>query len=734
MILRDVAVILGVVGGLVVPPSFAAAPPNFADHVAPILEVWCVDCHRGSRGKNGVALQDHAATMTGGSAGAIVVPGDPGASILYLVAAHERDPVMPPDGDRMSDEELATIRDWIAGGCRRDADDEGSGPKVEAMAAIPRPPSGATVMPDPSCSPQPYWLHDRSDAVVALDASPTSPLLAIGGHRQVTLVSIEDGRPLACLSFPEGTVHDLRFSRDGALLVVGGGRDGASGVAAILDVASGARLRTFDGEPDAVLSADLSPDGSMLALGGPDGIVRVIDVADGSELQRHTPHTDWITAVRFSPDGAMLATADRAGGAFIWEAWTGREFHRLPGLGAPATAITWRADSNLAAFATDAGPVAVFDMERGNRIANQSLHGGVLAAAFLPDGRLLTAGRDGRARIGDIGGGETAGWPPLGDLATALAAGPDGNTIAIGGLDGLVRIRTVGATDDRAVIRADPPLIEEIAVRKAEGALATLDAAIPDAERAVGVANDALTTAQSAAEAATRAADAARVRAEAAARALADATAVRTAIQTSLIEPRRRLAAIEAERQALGEQVARLEEIATRRTAEMRAAVDAVTALELTAVMQGEAAIDATALDAARRLAEGATALAQRAIADAGDIRTALAAAEIRDAGWRSAIDARGPELETARTTETAAIAARDEAAAAMAVAETEVRLATAAVEAASAAAAGAQATLAEHRDRRETAGRALDIARDTLARRRIEIAEAGGQVRAEAE
>ncbi len=727
-IVRDVGI--GVAALIVLTgPTAVAAPPNFEEHIAPILDVWCVDCHRGSRGKNGVALQDHAATMKGGSGGAIVVPGDPGSSILYLVAAHERDPVMPPDGDRMSDEELATIRDWIAGGCRRDAEDEGSGPKVAAMAAMPRPPAGAVVMPDADVSPQPYWKHGRSDAVIALDASPTSPLLAIGGHRQVTLTAVENGRALACIPFPEGTVHDLRFSRDGGLLVIGGGRDGADGVVAIVDVASGRRLRTFGGEPDAVLSADLSPDGTMLALGGPDGVIRVIDVADGSDLHRLTPHTDWITAVRFSPDGAMLATADRAGGAFVWEAWTGREFHRLPGLGGHATAITWRADSNLVAFATDAGPVAVFGMERGDRIANQSLHGGVLAAAFLPDGRLLTAGRDGRARIGDVGGGETAGWPAIGDLATAVAASGDGTLVAVGGLDGVVRLHGIGVAEPRITFTADPPLVEDTTLNEAVAALAASESRLPDAEQAAGAANDALGEAERSATVATAALERARSEHVEATKSLESAAAARTSIETRLAEPRRRLDETASERERIAAALTALDTEAARRTTEMRAAVERLATLEADAVMTGIEHAQAE-LDAARRLAEGATALAQRAIAEAGDARANLEVIGIRETAWRAAIDARRPELEAATADESNARAALERATVGLQTSESDAAAATASLNAARIAATGAREATARLRTEIEERRAMVEAAREALERRRAEIAAADGRVR----
>lgn len=715
---------------LAVSTCATATPPNFADDVGPILEVWCVDCHRGSRGKNGVALQDHAATMKGGSAGAIVVPGDPGSSILYLVASHDRDPVMPPDGDRLSDEELATIRAWIEGGCRRDADDEGAGPKVSAMKPLPRRAVGAAVMPLGSANPQPFWHHDRSDAVIAMDASPTSPLLAVGGHRQTTLYAIETGEALACLPFPEGSVHDLRFSADGAVLVVGGGRDGASGLVSIFDIATGTRLATIGGEPDAVLAADLSPDGSMVALGGPDGVVRVVDLATGEALHRLTPHTDWITAVRFSPDGSMLATADRAGGGFVWEAWTGREFHRLPGLGSAATEIAWRADSNLVAIATDAGPVAVFGMERGDRIANQSLHGGTLAVRFLPDGRLLTAGRDGRGQVGDVGGGEVAGWPSIGDLATSVTASADGSIVAIGGLDGIVRVHRIGESDAIFGLRADPPLIESAALSVAEATLAELVASRAEVDTVVGTTNDALSVAKDAAHVAAAEATAAETAETAALTALDTARSLAASLESMIAEPRRRLQEAEDRAAALSTQLQALESEADRRRTEMRAAISAVSRLEADAVMQGRGDETDDEIAAARRLADGATALAQRAVTAAADARTSLDATSIETETWAAAIDARRPEIDAAAD----AVRVASEAAATATQARISTAEALAArgrdLELADAAARGAREASEGHRQRIAEAEAKVAAARQALAERRSAVAEAGGRVR----
>ena len=67
----------------------------------------------------------------------------------------------------------------------------------------------------------------------------------------------------------------------------------------------------------AASAADISPDQSQIALGGPSKVVRIYSTKDSSKLHEIKKHTDWIYTVEYSPDGVLLATADRSGGMFV---------------------------------------------------------------------------------------------------------------------------------------------------------------------------------------------------------------------------------------------------------------------------------------------------------------------------------------------------------------------------------------------------------------------------------
>lgn len=97
---------LGVIG------APAAEPPlDFGRDVAPILEQHCLHCHSDNISKGDVSLS----TIESLRENEYFVPGDPDSSHLVDLISGD-DPQMPSEGDSLSAEEVAVIRNWIAAG------------------------------------------------------------------------------------------------------------------------------------------------------------------------------------------------------------------------------------------------------------------------------------------------------------------------------------------------------------------------------------------------------------------------------------------------------------------------------------------------------------------------------------------------------------------------------------------------------------------------------------------
>jgi mono/diheme cytochrome c family protein len=106
-------------------PEQTPAPPprsvTFADHVYPILQEHCAECHQagGSGAEDtGFRVDSYASLMQGSNYGPVIEPGTARTSSLFiLISSKDHLTVsMPRDRPPLSDEEIETIRAWIDNG------------------------------------------------------------------------------------------------------------------------------------------------------------------------------------------------------------------------------------------------------------------------------------------------------------------------------------------------------------------------------------------------------------------------------------------------------------------------------------------------------------------------------------------------------------------------------------------------------------------------------------------
>src|SRR4051794_2926820 len=71
-------------------------PVSYAGEVADFLEAKCIGCHSSVLAENKLSLEDVASMLKGGKRGPAVVPGKADDSLIFQMAAHRVEPVMPP--------------------------------------------------------------------------------------------------------------------------------------------------------------------------------------------------------------------------------------------------------------------------------------------------------------------------------------------------------------------------------------------------------------------------------------------------------------------------------------------------------------------------------------------------------------------------------------------------------------------------------------------------------------
>jgi WD40 repeat protein len=179
------------------------------------------------------------------------------------------------------------------------------------------------------------------------------------------------------------------------------GKDSVSTGFSIWDVETGSRLSTISAAGLASAFA-FSPGGDRILSGGDSGQIAMWDGATGAQIKLFPGHGSGvaITAVAFAPNRRLLVTAAADRRVVLWDPETGAAFRTIDG----ATTFAMADDSRTLAVGGPDGAIRVIDSIDGAERARFAGHpGGVLALAWIPDGRgLVSGGADKTVRVWSI--------------------------------------------------------------------------------------------------------------------------------------------------------------------------------------------------------------------------------------------------------------------------------------------------------------------------------------------
>jgi len=143
-------------------PPAADRTVDFQNDVAPVLSRHCLKCHGPDKQESNFRVDQRPVLLAGGDHGEpAVVPGKSSESVLIQAVAGLKDDLeMPPEGERLSAEEIGILRAWIDQGLVGMQEDKEAPPTTDhwSFQPIVRPP-----VPAPRHSD---WCRNDIDALV----------------------------------------------------------------------------------------------------------------------------------------------------------------------------------------------------------------------------------------------------------------------------------------------------------------------------------------------------------------------------------------------------------------------------------------------------------------------------------------------------------------------------------------------------------------------------------------
>ncbi|MFO1044678.1 MAG: DUF1549 domain-containing protein [Planctomycetaceae bacterium] len=97
----------------------SAAEIDFAHDVVPILRKQCGKCHTGDKKQGGFSMNTREQLLAGGETGKGAIPGKSVQSeLIRRLKSNDATLMMPPEGDRVPADQIATLSAWIDAGAK----------------------------------------------------------------------------------------------------------------------------------------------------------------------------------------------------------------------------------------------------------------------------------------------------------------------------------------------------------------------------------------------------------------------------------------------------------------------------------------------------------------------------------------------------------------------------------------------------------------------------------------
>ena len=157
----------------------AGDPVDFyTTKVKPLLTTKCYACHT-QTAMGGLRLDSREGVQKGGASGPAIVPGPASNTLLMQVVTHTHSKIKMPPGGRLSDAEIATLRQWIESGAHFEPQPSAGAPAAKSDVASRRNfwSFQKPVKHAPPAVRDASWVHTPIDAFIlsTLEAKGLKP-------------------------------------------------------------------------------------------------------------------------------------------------------------------------------------------------------------------------------------------------------------------------------------------------------------------------------------------------------------------------------------------------------------------------------------------------------------------------------------------------------------------------------------------------------------------------------